>query len=143
VLAFACGAGVEAVAAAKAGAAEVWASDLDPVALIAAEMNAAANGVVLRTTAANLLDGPADGAPAAFDLILAGDAAYERPEADRLSRWLRAQVRAGAEALVGDAGRGFLDLSGWERIATYEVPTPRDLEDRPSRSAAVWRVRGD
>src|SRR5579859_366939 len=45
VIDVAAGSGVAAIAAAKAGAAAVTAYDIDPVAAVAIEMNAAANGV--------------------------------------------------------------------------------------------------
>ena len=48
VLDFGAGSGVAAIAAAKAGAAEVVACDLDPLALAACRANAALNGVELR-----------------------------------------------------------------------------------------------
>lgn len=137
-LAFACGGGLEALAAAKAGAAQVWANDVDPVALAAAEMNAEANGLALALAPGDLLDGAE--APE-VDLILAGDVFYDRPFAARILRWLTAQVARGAEALIGDAGRGMAP-DGLRRLAVYEVPTPRALEDRDSRIATVWRFGG-
>ena len=47
VLAFAAGAGLEAIAAAKAGAARVLATEIDPFALVALELNAGMNAVSL------------------------------------------------------------------------------------------------
>lgn len=136
VLAFGCGGGLEALAAARVGAAEVWANDVDPVALVAASMNAEANGLSLRVAPGDLLDG----APAPpVDLILVGDAFYERALSARILRWLEGQVARGAEALIGDAGRGMVP-DGLRRMAVHEVPTPRALEDRDARMASVWRL---
>jgi predicted nicotinamide N-methyase len=142
VLAFGCGGGIEALAAARAGARAVIANDTDPAALVAAGLNAGANGLRLDLLGADLLADPAAALALGPEVVLAGDAAYERPMALRLAGWLRARADEGALVLVGDAGRGFLPLDGMTRLATYEVPTPRDLEDRDSRRASVWRVGG-
>ena len=68
VVDFATGSGIVAIAAMKAGAAEVLAADIDPFCAAAVALNAEANGVAVAFTAANLLDA----APPAADLILAG-----------------------------------------------------------------------
>jgi ribosomal protein L11 methyltransferase len=64
---YGCGSGVLAVAAAKLGAREAWAFDIDPQALTATRDNAAANGVEERVhvVAAD------DALPAGADLLLA------------------------------------------------------------------------
>lgn len=138
VLSVACGCGLEALAAARGGAAQVYANDIDPVALIAARLNAEANGLELTLTRGDLLDAPLLFAPRS-DLILAGDVFYQQPEASRIAEWLRARAAEGAAVLIGDAGRGMLP-EGLERVAVHEVPTPRALEDRDSRVATVWRI---
>ena len=141
VLSFACGAGLEAIAAARAGAARVWANDVDPVALVAARLNAAANGVALETLPGDLPAAPAAAVRAlAPDLILAGDVFYERPAAARIEAWLRARAAEGAEALIGDPGRTFLPKTGLKAVAAYDVPTPRAIEDRDLMRTTVWRV---
>ena len=61
VLCFGAGGGVEAVAAALAGAARVVASDIDPFAVDALRMNARLNGVTLEVTDADLLGQPSTG----------------------------------------------------------------------------------
>jgi predicted nicotinamide N-methyase len=139
VLSFACGGGVEALAAAQAGAAATWANDIDPVALEAAGLNAAANGLALQAIGRDLLaeDAPSEGP---FDLILAGDVFYERPIATRMEAWLRARAAEGAVALVGDPGRTFLPQTGMTALAIYDAPTPRELEDREIMRTTVWRV---
>jgi ribosomal protein L11 methyltransferase len=48
VIDYGCGSGILAIAAAKLGAAQVWAVDIDPQALIATAGNAAANAVADR-----------------------------------------------------------------------------------------------
>ncbi len=93
VLDFGAGSGVAAIAAAKAGAAEVVACDLDPLALAACRANAALNGVELRY----LQDffGEAD----RFDLILVADVLYDRANLPLLDQFLS----RGREALVADS----------------------------------------
>lgn len=65
VLDYGCGSGILAIAAAKLGASEIAAVDLDPQALEAASVNARANGVPLRLAAPEAL--PAGN----YDLVLA------------------------------------------------------------------------
>nr|BFE68790.1 hypothetical protein GCM10020092_020910 [Actinoplanes digitatis] len=67
VLDLATGSGLVAVAAARAGARPVTANDIDPLSLAAAEANAQANGVEVRTVEGDLLE---DGYAEA-DVILA------------------------------------------------------------------------
>jgi ribosomal protein L11 methyltransferase len=64
---YGCGSGVLAVAAAKLGAREAWAYDIDPQALIATRDNSAANGV---DTVVQIVDQDAQ-LPAGADLLLA------------------------------------------------------------------------
>ena len=82
VLDFGAGSGVAAIAAAKAGAAEVVACDLDPLALAACRANAALNGVELRYS--QDFFGEAD----RFDLILVADVLYDRANLPLLDQFL-------------------------------------------------------
>ena len=93
VLDFGAGSGVAAIAAAKAGAAEVVACDLDPLALAACRANAALNGVELRYSQDFL--GEAD----RFDLIIVADVLYDRANLPLLDHFLS----RGREALVADS----------------------------------------
>jgi predicted nicotinamide N-methyase len=134
VLDFATGSGLVAIAAAKAGAAHVIAADVDPFCAAAVRLNAAANGVAVEFTDADLV-----GEPRAWDVIVAGDVFYDRAFADRLLPWLT-EVRAqGCEVLVGDPGRAYLPKTGLEAIGTYQVPVTRALEDAEVKKTTVWR----
>ncbi|WCR45447.1 50S ribosomal protein L11 methyltransferase [Stutzerimonas stutzeri] len=93
VLDFGAGSGVAAIAAAKAGAAEVVACDLDPLALAACRANAALNGVELRYSQDFF------GEPDRFDLILVADVLYDRANLPLLDQFLS----RGREALVADS----------------------------------------
>lgn len=140
VLDLATGSGLVAIAAVRAGAAEVLANDIDPIALAAVDLNAALNGVSVRTLAADLLDAPDHPALAALEVALAGDVAYERPMARRLFAFLGALAARGVSVLVGDPDRAYLP-GGLERIATYDVPVPRALEAADVKPTTIWRLR--
>ncbi|BCW90258.1 hypothetical protein sos41_34260 [Alphaproteobacteria bacterium SO-S41] len=128
------GSGLCAIAAALSGAATVTASDVDPYAVVAIELNAAAFGAV--TATADDLVGRDDG----WDIVLIGDLFYEQPLAGQVEAWARRLAGRGATVLVGDPGRSYLPKTGMTRLATYEVPTTRELEDNEVRRTAVYRV---
>ena len=134
VLDFGSGSGLVAIAAAKAGAADILAADIDAFACAAIALNAIANGVVLRVTHNDVI-----GMPCTWDTILVGDMCYERPLAERLLAWLGDCARNGATVLLGDPGRSYFPKSGVEKLGTYNVQTTRDLEDREIRETSVYR----
>ena len=139
VLDFAAGSGLAGIAAAKAGAAKVTASEIDAFACAAVELNAAANGVAVTLARGDLIgrDGDAGGP---WEVILAGDVCYEKPMAGRVATWLRDLAGRGRTVLLGDPGRSYLPREGLESLARYPVPTTRELEDSDLRNAEVWRV---
>jgi len=133
VLDFGSGSGLVALAAAKAGAADVLASDTDPFALAAIALNAHANDVIVRTISDDMI-----GSSAERDIILLGDMCYERPLAERLLAWLTERARDGTHVLLGDPGRTYFPRSGVRKLATYRVQTTRELEDRELRETSVY-----
>ena len=135
VLDFASGSGIAAIAAAKAGAARVIATDLDDFALAAIRLNAAANAVTIAASAQDMTTGES-----ACQVILAGDVCYERPMAERVWPWLLAAARSGVLVLLADPGRAYLPTRDLREIARYRVPTSRELEDREERETLVYRV---
>jgi predicted nicotinamide N-methyase len=137
VVDFASGSGIVAIAAAKAGAARVLAADIDPFCEAAVALNAEANGVGVGFTTEDLLDAPP---PAWAEVILAGDICYEKPLAERVMAWLRAARAAGATVLIGDPGRSYFPRSGLTKLAEYQVPTTRELEDFEVKKTAVWAL---
>ncbi|MBL8556820.1 MAG: methyltransferase [Phenylobacterium sp.] len=137
VIDFASGSGIVAIAAAKAGAARVLAADIDPFCAAALAVNAEANGVACGFTDADLLDAPP---PAWAEVILAGDICYEKPLAERVMAWLAAARAAGAAVLIGDPGRSYFPREGLVKLAQYEVPTTRELEDMEVKKTAVWTL---
>jgi predicted nicotinamide N-methyase len=137
VLDFATGSGLVAIAAARAGAASVTAVDIDPFAEAAVELNAKANAVRLEYVGRDLLDE----APPDVDLLLAADTWYEGPLGERVYPWLLDAAARGIRVLVGDPGRLYLPSAGLEEIATYEVETTTQLEDRAVVTGRVFAVR--
>jgi len=134
VVDFATGSGLVAIAAMKAGAAAALGADIDPFCETAVAANAAANGVRVAFTAANLLDAP----PPDADLICAGDVSYEKPMAERVHAWLERAHRNGTRVLLGDPGRSYFDRRGLVQLAEYRVPTTRELEDMEVKRTGVW-----
>ena len=138
VIDFAAGSGVSALAAARAGAASVIANDIDALSLVAATLNATANGLALATSAEDWLAGP-DARPEA-DVVIAGDVCYEREMSVRALAWLRGHARAGRLVLLGDPGRNYFSAQGLEELVRYEIPTSLQLENRGMCETVVWRV---
>ncbi len=138
VIDFAAGSGVSSMAAARAGAASVIANDIDLLSLIAARLNAEANGLIVATSADDWLAG-ADAMPEA-DVVIAGDVCYEKEMSVRALAWLRGHANAGRLVLLGDPGRNYFSAQGLEELARYEIPTSLQLENRGMRETVVWRV---
>lgn len=147
VLDLASGSGLVAIAAARAGA-RVMASDIDPMAVAAIALNAAVNDVEVLVTDTDLLTGDEAaaallGGEASFpapDLVLAGDACYERRMAHRMLAFLRRAQSSGASALLGDPGRTYLPAAGLRPLASYVVPAWPGLEDTEVKQSTVWQL---
>ncbi len=135
VLDLGSGSGLVAIAARRAGAAEVLAADIDPFASAAALTNAEANGVHLRVTEEDILDTT----PGDIDVVLVGDLFYERDLSARVISFMERTATTGAPVLVGDPRRSYFPAERFISIASYDVPTTRELEDREIKHAAVWR----
>ena len=138
VIDLAAGSGVSSLAAARAGAASVIANDIDALSLVAARLNARANGLTFEVSMDDWLAGP-EGAPDA-EVVIAGDVCYERGMSTRALAWLRGHARLGRLVLLGDPGRNYFSAQGLEERARYEIPTSLQLENRGMRETVVWRV---
>ncbi len=143
VLDFASGSGLVAIAAAKVGAKSVLATDIDPFAIRAMQLNARKNGVTLQTSIddilapnqiASLIETPPD-------TLLAGDVFYDADMTKAVLSLMDPLLEMGTEILVGDPNRSYLPQSRLEQIASYEVPVTRELEDFEIRSTKVWRFK--
>ena len=130
-----CGGGIVAIAAAKAGAADVTAIDVETFAIEACRLNAAANGVMLDVDEADPI-----GTDGGWDVVLVGDLWYEPELAGRMAPWLRALAARGALVLTGDPGRAHLPAVGLAELARYDVPTLMDLEDVTTKTVRVLRL---
>ena len=136
VLDLAAGSGLVALAASLAGARSVVANEIDPYAIAAIELNAAANEREIQTYQANLLVESVSDA----DVVLAGDVFYNRDMAAAMLGFLRAARDRGAVVLAGDPGRAYVPTADLVVAATYDVPVIRDLEDVDVKESTVWRL---
>ncbi|HXW88461.1 MAG TPA: 50S ribosomal protein L11 methyltransferase [Streptosporangiaceae bacterium] len=152
VLDLGSGSGLVAIAAAKAGAAIVIASETDPIAVAAIGLNAAINGLPAPVCVGSVCDtgrsenGSActavSGARPVADVIVAGDVWYERDLADQVGAYLDAAAAVGAHVLTGDIGRRYFPRGRYRCLASYEVPVSAALEGKQALCASVWQATG-
>ncbi len=133
---FASGSGLVGIAAALAGAASVEASDIDIFAAAAIEANAAENRVAVTPRLEDLT-----GADGGWEVVLAGDVAYEQDMADAVTDWLAALAGRGATVLVGDPRRTYFAHDRLESVAEYDVPVTQALENCEIKRTGVFRFR--
>lgn len=117
------GSGVAAIAAARAGAREVIALDIDPTARSAARLNALHNGVAIEIAAV---------APDEFDLLLAADVLYETG----LRGWILDDARRRAPCLLADPQRTGTPPVEFPILATFEARTLPDV-DSPRKTVVL------
>lgn len=135
VLDLGAGSGLVGIAAAKAGAADVRAADVDPYSIAAIALNAAANRVAVAPVLADVSDGP----PLPVDVILVGDLFYDRRGAARITAFLDRCVAAGIEVLIGDPGRAHLPLTRLRRLAVYPGPDFSTFTPGAGQANMVYR----
>lgn len=138
VLDFGAGSGLAGIAAALAGAAHVSAAEIDAIAIIAMDLNARANNVVLIPIEGDIVGQITQH----WDVVLAADVCYEGPASKRIVAWLDDLARSGVLVLMGDPGRTYFPKSGHEKLISYAVKTTTELEDTDLRNTSVWRVTG-
>ena len=136
VLDLAAGSGLVALAASLAGARSVVANEIDPYAIAAIRLNAAANAREIRPYQGNLLVESVTDA----DVVVAGDVFYNREMAAAMLRFLRAARNRGADVLAGDPGRAYVPTDDLVHVASFTVPVIRDLEDVDAKETTVWRL---
>lgn len=136
VLDLGCGSGLTAIAPMLAGARSALAADIDELALVATRLNAAVNGVVVKTTSADLLSG----APKPFDVTLVGDLFYERAMSEHVLAYIEAAAKGGSLIMIGDPQRNYFPRDRFSKVAEYNVPVTRELEDNEIKRTAVWRL---
>jgi len=134
VLDLGAGSGLVAIAAAKAGAREVIAAEVDRYAVAALQLNAAANDVAITIVAEDLTAG----APPAADLVAVGDLFYAQDLAERVTAFLDRCLAANIGILVGDPGRAFLPRARLRLLAEYAVPDVGGGKAAASGPSAVF-----
>jgi predicted nicotinamide N-methyase len=136
----ASGSGLVAIAAARAGAAAVTAYDVDPLAVAAITVNAAANDVSVAAVCADVL-GPGSPPGPEADLVLVADAFYERDLAASVLAFLDGARARGAGVLAADVGRKYLPRGRLAALAAYDVPGLAAIEDHDVRNTTIWTLR--
>jgi predicted nicotinamide N-methyase len=131
VLDLGAGSGLVGIAAAKSGAREVVAAEVDAYAVAALELNMRLNGVSISVLHADLTGGP----PPETDVILAGDVFYAEELAERVTAFLDRCSSCGIRALVGDPWRAHLPISRLKELARYPVT---ECGSRSTRSSGVF-----
>jgi predicted nicotinamide N-methyase len=126
VVDFGAGSGVAGIAALLAGASQVTAVDIDPMALRMAECNAEENGVELEVSTS---------VPEHWDVLLASDVLYETGN----EHWLQTAAATGREVLLSDPLRHGTPRAGLTVIAEYAVRTLPDV-DYPIGRALIHRL---
>ena len=136
VLDFGAGSGVAAIAAAKAGALEVLACDLDPLALAACQANAALNQVQLSYSSDFF--GEAD----RFDLILVADVLYDRENLPLLDQFLtRGQQTLVADSRVRDFRHPlYRQLESLKALTLPDLAEPHEFRDVSLYLAQRWQA---
>jgi len=119
VLDFGAGSGIAGIAAARAGASEVVACDLDPLALEACRANAALNGVSLGYSEDFFAEDDR------FDLILVADVLYDRANLPLLDQFLS----RGRQALVADSRVRDFAHPQYKPLGVLEALTLPDLAE--------------
>lgn len=130
VVDFGAGSGVVGLAAARAGAAKVYALDCDRVALAACRANAKVNGLAV-TCVPDLSE-----VREAVDLITVADVFYD---AANLPLLPRLRERAGT-VLAADSRRRDLAAYGLTRIETVKACTLPDFGDPQFESVELYRA---
>ncbi|MEE4191800.1 MAG: 50S ribosomal protein L11 methyltransferase [Halieaceae bacterium] len=132
VLDFGSGSGVAGIAAARLGAREVVACDIDPDALAATAANAELNGVHLGLRA------DFDSCRGHFDLILVADVLYDR---DNLP-WLDRLAERADRVLVADSRIRDFSHPRYQKLGEWESNTWPDLDESPEfRRVSIYSTR--
>lgn len=119
VLDFGCGSGVVAIAAALAGAGEVIACDIDPLALEATRINAQLNGVDVS------LSNDYFNIEKEIDLIIVADVLYDRENFP----WLQRFISRAPQVLIADSRVKNFDHPPYSQIGRMESCTLPDLDE--------------
>ncbi|XP_045201671.2 electron transfer flavoprotein beta subunit lysine methyltransferase-like [Mercenaria mercenaria] len=135
------GCGASAVACKMTGAKEVLANDVDPVAIRAIQLNAAANGVTVKTCRDNL----AGQLNPDWSTVLLGDMFYDEEFRDSLVTWTtELYSKYETNVFIGDPGR--LPLvnhpikNRLTKVAEYELSGACKEENNGLSTGYVWKL---
>ena len=132
VLDFGAGSGVAAIAAARAGALEVVACDLDPLALAACRANAQLNDVALGYSSDFFAEADR------FDLILVADVLYDRENLPLLDQF----PSRGQQTLVADSRVRDFKHPLYRQLAMLKALTLPDLaEPHEFRNVSLYHAQ--
>lgn len=134
VLDLGAGSGLVGIAAAKAGAREVIASEIDRNGVAALGLNAVANGVAITVIDEDITAGP----PPPVDVVAVGDLFYGQDLVDRVIPFLDRCLAAGINVLIGDPGRAYLPRSRLRLLAEYRVPDVGEVGDAAMKPSGVF-----
>lgn len=126
VLEVGCGLALPSLAAARAGAAAVVATDWSSDAVAAAAVNASGNGLAVTTVVADWREPAGLVAAGPFDLVLAADVLYERRAVEPLLALLR--TLGAPRVLVADPSRATAEPFLAEAEREWSVSTIADPE---------------
>lgn len=136
VVDMACGAGLAAVAAKRAGAKCAIAIDTDPNALIAARETALLNDVSIETRCGDLRDFT----PETRTILCAGDLWYERELARLATTQLRQLAGAGHRVICADPGRPGRPRNNCNKIADYQIDVAENFEINSTVRCEVFEL---
>jgi predicted nicotinamide N-methyase len=136
ILDLGAGSGLVGIAAARAGAASVMASDIERYAVAAIGLNAAANGVTITAIGDDLTAG----APPPVDLVAVGDLFYDHHLALRVVAFLDRCRASGIDVLIGDPGRAYLPQDRLSLLAEYPVTDVGEVEHAGINTGSVFAL---
>lgn len=136
VLDIGCGSGVGAIAAMRAGAASALANDIDPLAVAAASLNAAANGLAIGLSADDMLGSLPDDA----DVVLMADVVYEPELAVRVQGFVETARRRGVPILFADRGTTRLPIRPLDKLAEFTADVVPAMTHPLFERGIVWRL---
>jgi predicted nicotinamide N-methyase len=137
VLDLGAGSGLVGIAAAKSGAKQVVAADIDRYAVTSIVLNAELNGVRIQPAMEDLTKRP----PPAVDVILIGDLFYEERLARKVSSFLDRCLESNISVLIGDPGRAFLPRERLQLLAEYPGLDFADAHRVEGTRNAVFSLR--
>lgn len=126
------GSGIAAIAAAKAGAAMVIATDIDPIAIEATKLNARLNDVVVTAIQATM----SEISQQQCDVLLAGDVFYLG--FDNSAHWIFHWASKGRLIMIGEPPQRGFPKEYLQELVRYTVRTFPDWEHHSIRQACVY-----